>query len=35
MAISNLTDSSATEPFPSIRFQIINEVSLKDNSPCH
>jgi len=35
MAISNLSDCSATEPFLSIRFQIINEVSLKDDLPRH
>jgi hypothetical protein len=29
MATSNLSDCSATELFPSIGFQIINEVSLK------
>jgi len=33
--ISDLNRLSATEPFPSIGFQIINEVSLTDDSPCH
>jgi hypothetical protein len=31
--ISDLNRLSATEPFPSIGFQIINEVSLTDDSP--
>jgi hypothetical protein len=26
---------SATEPFSRIEFQIINEVTLMDDSPCH
>jgi hypothetical protein len=30
-----LNRMSATEPFSRIEFQIINEVALIDDSPCH
>jgi hypothetical protein len=32
MAISDLNRLSATEPFPSVGFQIINEASMMDDS---
>jgi hypothetical protein len=35
MMIGDLNRLLATEPFPSIEFQIINEASLMDDSPCH